>query len=419
MGYTFSEKILAAKSGQSSVKPGDIVDVAPDVLMSHDTTPDILAALDEVGRTLVFDPSKLVIVLDHCAPAPTEQIALRHRQVRAYVAEKNLPNFYDVNSGVCHQVLAEHGHALPGTLILGTDSHTDTYGALGAFATGIGKSEAAGIWATGRTWLRVPSTYKIEVTGTFPKGVYPKDLILHVIGDLGADGALYRAVEYGGPTIRAMSIGARMTLCNMAIEMGAKTGYVEPDAIATEWLASRTSQPFQVVRSDPDATFERVLAYDVSELVPQVACPHAVDNVHAIGQVAGLKIDQALLGTCTNGRVEDLQTAAEILKGKKIARGVRMLVFPASRQVYVDALRLGIVTALAEAGAVIMNPGCGPCLGAHEGVLAPGEVCLSTANRNFKGRMACSEAEVYLASPATVAASALEGAITDPRGYLQ
>jgi len=419
MGETFAQKIIALKAGKVSVKPTEIVDVSPDVVMSHDNTGDIASIFESIGVKRVLQPSKIVIPLDHCAPAATESYALNHKQIREFVSKQQIQHFYDINTGICHQVLPEKGHVLPGTLILGSDSHTTTYGAFGAFATGVGRSEIAAIWATGKLWLMVPRTFKINVNGKFSEGVYAKDLILHIIGDLGADGALYRAVEFCGQAIRDMSIEGRMTLCNMSVEMGAKIGYVEVDEKTIQWLAPRTNEKYDVIKSDPDADFERIIDYDVADLEPKIACPHAVDNVRLVREVAGLNIDQAFIGTCTNGKLEDLSIAASILKGKRIARKVRLLILPASREIYINAVRLGIIEELANAGAVILNPGCGPCIGVHQGALAPGEICLSTANRNFKGRMGCNEAEIYLASPATVAASALEGKIADPRRYLQ
>lgn len=419
MGKTFAQKIIALKAGKVGVKPTEIVDVSPDVVMSHDNTGDIASIFESIGVKRVLQPSKIVIPLDHCVPAATESYALNHKQIREFVSKQQIQHFYDINTGICHQVLPEKGHVLPGTLILGSDSHTTTYGAFGAFATGVGRSEIAAIWATGKLWLMVPRTFKINVNGKFSEGVYAKDLILHIIGDLGADGALYRAVEFCGQAIRDMSIEGRMTLCNMSVEMGAKIGYVEVDEKTIQWLAPRTNEKYDVIKSDPDADFERIIDYDVADLEPKIACPHAVDNVRLVREVAGLNIDQAFIGTCTNGKLEDLSIAASILKGKRIARKVRLLILPASREIYINAVRLGIIEELANAGAVILNPGCGPCIGVHQGALAPGEICLSTANRNFKGRMGCNEAEIYLASPATVAASALEGKIADPRRYLQ
>ncbi len=418
MGKTFAQKVLAAKAGKENVSVGEIVDVSPDVTLSHDNTAAISKIFEGIGVEKIWDPSKPVIVLDHCVPAATDKYASNHKTIREFVAKQGIENFHDINAGVCHQVLAERGHALPGRLILGSDSHTTSYGALGAFAAGIGRSEMAVIFATGSLWLRVPETLRLGLGGVLPEGVGPKDVILHVIGQLGADGALYRAVEYAGSVVDEMSVGGRMTLCNMAAEMGAKIGYVAPDEKTFGWLEGREQADYETVASDDDAEFEQVLRFDVSDLQPQVAKPHTVDNVCRVGDVSGTRIHQALVGTCTNGRLEDLQAVSRILAGRKVHRAVRLLIFPASMEVYHDALEGGVLSDLLCAGAVIMNPGCGPCLGAHEGALAPGEVCLSTANRNFRGRMGCREADVYLASPETVAASAVTGEITDPREFL-
>ncbi len=415
MGQTFTQKILARGAGKKTVAVSEIVDVTPDVVLSHDNTSAIAATFKKIGVEKVDKPSRHVIVLDHCVPAASEKYAQNHKDVREFVAAQGIKNFYDVNHGVCHQVLPEHGHALPGQLIVGSDSHTTTYGALGAFAAGIGRSETAVIMATGRIWLRVPETMRVVVSGKFPRAVYAKDFILKLIGDLGADGGLYQAVEFTGPAISSMDVDDRMTLCNMTAEMGAKNGYIEADEQTAAWLKRHGVTSFERVGSDPDAEIARTLQYDVSALEPQVAAPHTVDNVHPVSQHAGTKLNQALLGTCTNGRLRDLQQAADIVRGKKVHPSVRMLVFPASVDVYRAAMADGTLMTLSEAGAILMNPGCGPCLGAHEGILAPGEVCISTANRNFRGRMGSRDASVFLGSPATVAASALAGEITDPR----
>jgi len=419
MGKTFTEKILALKSGKKSTVAGEIVTVSPDIVLSHDNTAAISKKFKQIGVKTVKYPGKIVVPLDHCVPAASEKYASNHKIIREFIKEQAIENFYDINTGVCHQILPEKGHVLPGTLILGADSHTTTYGAFGAFSAGIGRSEVASIWATDKIWLKVPETIKINIKGKIPLGVYPKDIILYIIGNLGADGVLYKAVEFSGNVVKEMSISGRMTLCNMAVEMGAKNGYVEPDEKTVQWLSSRTGEKYEIIKSDSDANFEKVINFEVDELQPQIACPHTVDNVKSVSEVKGIKIDQALIGTCTNGRIEDLKIASEVLKGRKISKNTRLLVFPASMEVYAEAMELGIFQELVKSGAVIMNPGCGPCLGAHEGVLAPGEICLSTANRNFKGRMGCKDAEVYLASPATVAASALCGEITDIRGYLK
>lgn len=417
MGQSLTQKILARGAGKSSVAVSEIVDVTPDVVLSHDNTAAISAKFKSIGVDKVDDPRRHVIVLDHCVPAAGEKYAENHKVIRSFVAEQGIESFYDVQRGICHQVLPEEGHVRPGALIVGSDSHTTTYGALGAFAAGIGRSETAAIMAIGKIWLRVPDTMQVRVTGRFPVNVNAKDFILKLIGDLGADGGLYQAVEFVGAAIDDMDIGDRLTICNMTAEMGAKNGYIQPDDKAREWLAKRGVTEFEPVFSDPDTRYARVLEYDVSALAPQVACPHTVDNVKPIEEVAGTRIHQALLGTCTNGRLIDLHRAARILEGKRIAPHVRMLVFPASVEVYRDAMRDGTLMKLSESGAVIMNPGCGPCLGASAGILAPGEVCISTANRNFRGRMGSREAEIYLASPETVAMSAIAGSIADPREH--
>lgn len=414
MGKTFAEKVLGAKAGKEVI-PGEIVTVSPDKVMSHDNTAAIIKTFKSIGTEKVASPHKVVIILDHCVPAASEKYAQNHKEIRKFVQEQNIENFYDIHWGICHQVFSERGHALPGQLILGSDSHTTTYGALGAFAAAVGRSEMAALYAIDELWLRVPESYQIVLQGRFPPGVYAKDLILYIIGDIGADGALYKSVEFCGEAIPELSISERMTLTNMAAEMGAKNAFVAPDLKTRQWLASRTQKAYTEVFPDEDATYEKVLRYNLDELQPQVACPHTVDNVKPISEVKGLKFQQAILGTCTNGRTDDLAIAASILKGKKIHKDVRLIVFPASREVYMEALKKGILETLAEAGAVIMNPGCGPCMGAHQGVLAPDEVCISTANRNFKGRMGCNQAEIYLASPATVAASSVKGIISDPR----
>jgi len=418
MGQTFVEKILARKAGLNTVEPGQIVTVQPDKVLTHDNTAAIAKIFREIGMERVARPEISVIVLDHVVPAATEGHARNHQQIRSFVKEQGIANFYDVGEGICHQVLPEKGHALPGYLIVGSDSHTPTHGAFGAFAAGIGRTEAAAVMATGEIWLMVPRTFRINIKGRLPKGVYAKDIILHIIGNLGAAGADYRAVEFVGPVIEEMSVASRMVLCNMVVEMGAKSGMVEPDHKTRAWLEGRSDVDFQEVVADADASYERVIEYDVNDLQPQVARPHTVDNVVPATEVAGTKIDQAFIGTCTNGRLEDFLVAAQLLRGRKVASTTRLLILPASREVLLSAISAGVIADLVTAGAVILNPGCGPCLGAHQGVMAPGEVTISTANRNFKGRMGCKQAEIYLASPATVAASALAGEIVDPREFV-
>jgi len=417
LGKTFAEKIISLKTGQE-VKAGDIATVSPDYILSHDNSAAIMKEFKKLGVEKVSWPHKIVIILDHVVPASSEKHALNHKMIRQFVAEQKIENFFDISRGICHQVFFEEGFALPGKLILGADSHTTSAGALGAFAAGIGRSEVAALWATDEIWLKVPTTIKIEIEGKLPPGVYAKDVILHIIGQEGAERANYRSVEFHGQAVREMTLASRLVLSNMAAEMGAKNAFFEPDEKTTKWLAARAKDNFQPVKPDSDADYEAVLKYDISCLEPQVACPHRVDNVYPVAKVEGLKFDQAVIGTCTNGRSEDLKVAAEILRGKSINPGVRVLIIPASRQIYLQALQAGWLEDLSKAGCLILNPGCGPCLGAHEGVLAPGEVALSTANRNFRGRMGSRQAEIYLASPATVAASSLEGKIVDPRKFL-
>jgi 3-isopropylmalate/(R)-2-methylmalate dehydratase large subunit len=415
MGKTFAEKILALKAGLEETVPGQIVTVQPDRLLTHDNTSAIAKTFRKIGVVGVANPDMNVVILDHVVPAANETYAQSHKETREFVREQGISAFYDVGHGICHQVLPEDGHALPGMLIVGSDSHTPSHGALGAFAAGIGRTEAAAIMATGEIWLRVPESMRIILEGALPDRVSAKDLVLHIIGAIRADGADYRSVEFAGPVVDAMSMSGRLVLCNMAAEMGAKNAYVAPDDTTLAWLAGRTDASFHQVLPDPDASYAQVLTFDVSDLAPQIAKPHRVDNVVPVTDVTGTRIDQALVGTCTNGRLEDLQAAAGILRGKQIAPGVRLLVLPASRQVLLEGIEAGVVSDLVTAGATLLNPGCGPCLGAHEGCMAPGERTISTANRNFRGRMGSREAEIYLASPATVAASALTGTIADPR----
>ncbi|HSQ79236.1 MAG TPA: 3-isopropylmalate dehydratase large subunit, partial [Candidatus Bathyarchaeia archaeon] len=371
----------------------------------------------KLGVKKVKAPEKIVIVLDHIVPAADEKYAQNHKSIREFVAEQGIPNFFDINAGICHQVLPEQGFARPGLVIVGSDSHTPSYGALGAFAAGIGRTETACTWATDEIWLRVPETMRIDLSGRFRPGVFAKDLSLKLIGDHGAEMANYKAVEFAGPAAGDLSVGARLTLANMSAEMGAKNGYFAPDAKALKWLEGRARGPFEIAVSDPDAVYETVLACDLDALEPQVAAPHTVDNVKPVTAVAGTPVNQILIGTCTNGRLEDLETAAAILKGRKVHPSVRVLVIPASWEVYREALKSGALAALVDAGCVILNSGCGPCLGGHEGLMAAGEVCLSTSNRNFRGRMGHRDSEIYLASPATAAATAVTGKITDPREF--
>jgi homoaconitate hydratase family protein len=416
VGKTLTEKILGLRAGKA-VQAGEVVTVSPDYVLSHDNSAAIIQEFRKIGVKKVQAPEKIVIVLDHIVPASDEKYAQNHKSIREFVAEQGIPNFFDINSGICHQVLPEQGFALPGKVIVGSDSHTPSYGALGAFATGIGRTETACTWATDEIWLRVPETMRIDFAGRLQPAVSAKDLSLKIIGDHGAEMANYKAVEFAGPAAMDLSVGARLTLANMSAEMGAKNGYFAPDEIALAWLKGRAREPFQVIVSDPDAYYDSVLSYNLSALEPQLACPHTVDNVKPVSEVEGKPIHQVLIGTCTNGRLEDLDEAARIMKDRKIHPRVRVLVIPASWEVYREALKSGTLAILADAGCVILNSGCGPCLGAHEGIMAAGEVCVSTSNRNFQGRMGHRDSEIYLASPATAAASAVEGKIADPRRY--
>ncbi|MCH7495057.1 MAG: 3-isopropylmalate dehydratase large subunit [Candidatus Marinimicrobia bacterium] len=414
MGQTFAEKILSKYSGRTVV-PGEIVDIKPDIAMSHDNTAAISGIFEQLGVDTLDDPDRHVVVLDHCTPPANEIFAMNHKITRAFVKKHGIKHFFDIEAGICHQVIIEGGLCLPGTIMVGADSHSTTYGAFGAFGTGIGRSETAVIMATGKIWFRVPETIKIIIEGEFPEGTGSKDLILKIAGEIKADGALYKAVEFAGPTIENMSVSSRIVLPNMAVELGAKIGYMIPNEATLDYLEGRAQKEFEVVESDADATFDKIVEFDISELEPQIACPHTVDNVNPITEVVGTKIDEVFFGSCTNARLEDFEIVAEVLDGKKVHRDVRMLVFPASRDIFLEAMRLGYVQTIAEAGAIIMNSGCGPCMGNHEGVPASGEVVLATNNRNFRGRLGNRESEVYLSSPLVAAYSALNGVISDPR----
>ena len=414
-----TEKILTKASRKNKVHPGEIVDANVDMVMIHDLTgPLAVEAFKKIGIKNVWDNKKVIVILDHQVPAESVKAAELHKIMRNFAKGQQL-RLYDVGKGgICHQVMPEKGHVLPGTVIVGADSHTCTYGAFGAFATGIGSTEAAAVFATGKIWLKVPEAIKVNVEGNFHKYVTPKDLVLSIIGKLGAGGAIYKSAEFTGPAIRAMSMAGRMTLCNMTVEMGAKNGIVEPDEITRKFLEGRTTEalvPFESLKSDADASYEKVIDIDVTDLEPQIAYPSSVDNVKPASKIGNVQVEQAFIGSCTNGRIEDLRLAAQILKGKVVKDGVRTLVIPASQEVYMQALREGLIENFTDAGALVCGSTCGPCLGGHIGLLASGETCVSTSNRNFIGRMGSTEASVYLASPATVAASAITGRITDPR----
>ncbi|UCG30828.1 MAG: 3-isopropylmalate dehydratase large subunit [candidate division WOR-3 bacterium] len=411
---TLAEKILARAAGRKSVKPREIVTAKIDVAMSHENADVVLRAFKEIGVQKVWDPDRIVILFDHRVPAESEKTAATHQRIRQFVSEQNIKYFYDLKEGICHQILPENGHSRPGDVMVGTDSHTTTHGAFGAFATGIGATEMAGVWATGELWFMVPESMRIVVTGEFREYISAKDLILHIIGKIGATGADYRAVEFSGDTISSMSVASRMVLTNLSMEMGAKVAFIVPDKKTVDYVKERTDRKFNPLVPDADAEYVHEMKVDVSSLASTVSCPHTVDNVKPVIEVAGTRIDQALIGSCTNGRLEDLAVAAGILDGKKVASSVRLLVVPASRNVYLEAMKRGYLETFVKAGGLVLNPGCGPCLGAHQGLMAPGEVCISTTNRNFRGRMGSSESFVYLASPATVAFSAVSGVITVP-----
>ncbi|MGD6806717.1 MAG: 3-isopropylmalate dehydratase large subunit [Candidatus Bathyarchaeia archaeon] len=412
-----TEKILAKASGQKVVHAGEIVDANVDMVMVHDLTgPLAVEAFKKIGTPKVWDNKKVVVILDHQVPAESVKAAELHKTMRTFAKDQNL-TFYEVGrGGICHQVMPENGHVVPGNVIVGADSHTCTYGAFGAFATGIGSTEAAAVMATGKIWFKVPPTIKVNVKGKFKKYITPKDLILNIIGTLSVDGAIYRAAEFTGPTIKAMSIAGRMTVCNMAVEMGAKNGIIAPDDATAEFLAGRVKKmpDLAKLQSDKDAEYERTVEFDVTEMEPQIACPSQVDNVKPVSEIGNVPIDQAFIGSCTNGRLEDLQIAAKVMKGKKVKEGVRALVIPASQEIWKQADEMGLLKIFADAGAIVCGSACGPCLGGHIGLLAAGETCVSSSNRNFIGRMGSTQANVYLASPATVAASALTGKITSP-----
>jgi 3-isopropylmalate/(R)-2-methylmalate dehydratase large subunit len=422
MGMTLAEKILARASGRKRVAPDQIVVARVDLAMSHENADLVRKSFLEIGLARVWDPSKIVIIFDHRIPAESEKTATTHKAVREFVAAQGIENFYDVGrGGICHQVLPENGHVRPGMVLVGTDSHTTTHGAFGAFATGIGATEMAGVWAEGELWFKVPSTLRIEVQGEFHQWISAKDLILHIIGRLGADGADYRAVEFDGPAIRRMTVASRMVLANLSMEMGAKVAFTPVDEILLDYLRPRVPEKVEMIAADADARYERVIPVDAGEDIrePQIACPHAVDHVQPLSALGEVPVDQAVLGSCTNGRLEDLEVAAHIVAGRAVNPRTRLLVIPASQQIYREAMRLGYLETLVAAGAIVNPPGCGPCVGVHQGILAAGETCVSSTNRNFLGRMGSQNSLVYLASPAVVAASAIAGKLAHPESIVK
>ncbi|MDD5196524.1 MAG: 3-isopropylmalate dehydratase large subunit [Candidatus Omnitrophica bacterium] len=417
MGKTIAEKILSSHAGKE-LKAGDFAVCKVDFTFGQDgTSAIIIDRIKELGvKQLKTD---FCMVIDHSAPSPSEGVSRVHKKMHNFAKEFS-QRIFDIGCGVCHQVIPESGKALPGNLILGADSHTCTYGALGVFSTGVGSTDLAIALATGKNWFKVPETFKIIVKGKTPKGIFAKDIILDIIGKVGADGATYKAIEFCGPVIDKMDMDGRLTMCNMAVEMGAKCGFMPQDKTTFAWLKSHGVKRAAIkpVSADKDAAYEKILEIDIAKLKSQVSLPHSVDKVKPAAELKGLKINEAFLGTCTNGRLQDLKIAAKILKGRKAAPGVKLIIAPSSRSILLEAIKLKLINIFVEAGGIILAPGCGPCVGTHNGIPADGEVVISTANRNFKGRMGNPSAFIYLASPATVAASAIKGYITDPKSFL-
>jgi homoaconitate hydratase family protein len=416
MGSTMAEKILARAAGRSSVRAGEYVTATVDRVMAHEAFGLCARSLLELGVEKLAAPERVCVILDHYFPAPTEAMARGHKLVRALASRYGIANFLG-HAGICHQVLTEGGYVLPGQLVLGTDSHSTTYGALGAAGTGIGLTEMTYVLATGELWFQVPQTLRFSLSGTPGPGLMSKDFVLHLAGRFSTEVAQYRAIEYAGPLASRLSIASRMTMSNMGVELGAKFAFFEADARTVSYLRGRSAEPVEPFAADPDATYEAVHPVDLSDLEPQVARPHNPGNAAGVSRLGDVKVDQAFLGSCTNARLEDFAVAAAILKGRRVHPDTRMLVTPASQRVAVEATRAGYTETLLEAGAHVTASGCGACPGGHQGVLGPGEVCISSTNRNFQGRMGSAEAEVYLGSPATVAAAAVAGRIVDPREF--
>lgn len=417
MGQTIAEKILSQHAGKN-VTPGELIISNIDVVMVQDGTgPLAVNEFKKLNKTKLFNPERTILFIDHAAPSPRKELSNSHNVLRNFAKEYGA-KLSEVGEGVCHQRLIE-AYVNPGEVLLGADSHTCTSGALGAFATGVGSTDIAVVMALGKTWLKVPSTYKIIVEGEFPKGVYAKDLILHLIGLIGADGATYKALEFTGSGVKNMTMADRFTISNMAVEAGAKAGLFETDEKTLEYLKQHgRADKFKEIKADKDAKYERIITINLNDLKPTVSCPHTVDNTKTIEDMDKIEVNQVYIGTCTNGRIEDLRIAAEILKGKKVKEGVRLLVAPASRKVFLEALQEGLISTFVESGAAVVTSGCGACVGVHAGILGDGEVCLATQNRNFKGRMGNTEGFIYLASPATAAYSAIKGYIADVREVL-
>ncbi len=416
------EKILAKNSGRAQVRPGEIVTAKVDFAEINDLYLQTVYSFYEMGGEKVWDSTRAAFVFDHYAPAPDMESAANQAKMREFARKNGFKYHFDTNCGVCHQVMPEAGVIYPGMIVVATDSHTTTHGAFGAMGTGCGATDMATILMTGELWFRVPEIIEVRLEGEAPLGVYPKDVILSVLGRIKADGAVYKAIDFTGSYAEGLNVAGRMVICNMAVEMGAKTAYMQPNQDGLDYVARRAVRPYEIQETDPGFVYEETYVFDVSSLEPQLACPHSVDNVRPLSQVIKekeVKLSQGYIGSCTGGREEDIAAAAGILRGKHIPEYTRLVVVPASAQVMMDCMEKGYIQELMRAGATITSPGCGACLGAHEGVLAPGEVCISSTNRNFPGRMGSTKAEIYLASPATVAASILNGRVTDPRPYLQ
>lgn len=417
---TMAEKVLARASGRESVRPGEFVVAKVDILMAHDGSfDDAYAFMLQSGHTKVWDPEKIVVGIEHRVPAPNIAYAERQKKCREYVKQSGIKYFYDAGAGICNQLLSEMGHALPGRLIVGGDSHTGTSGAMGAAACGIGVSEVAYVMVKGSLWFQVPETIRFVLKGDLARGVSSKDILLNIAGKFGAEVAQYKAIEFSGSGANALSIGQRLTMSNMGVELGAKFTIFEADDKTIAYLRGRTDQSISPFGPDPKAEYLVVHEMDVSSLEPQIACPHNIDNVQSVSQIGDVPVQQALIGACTNARTEDIEKAAVILKGRKVHPGTRLLVVPASHETYLNIVKSGALQTLVEAGAMIGPPGCGPCSGHHMGILASGETGISSTNRNFKGRMGSPESFLYIASAETVAASAVEGKIADPRKYVR
>ncbi len=416
MPMTITEKILAAHAGKERVSPGEMINVRVDLVLGNDVTaPVAINEFEKIGVSDVFDRERVAIVPDHFVPSRDIKSAEQARQIKEFSRKHELANYFEVGrAGIEHCLLPEQGLVGPGDLIIGADSHTCTYGALGAFSTGMGSTDLAAAMALGETWLKVPESIKFVYEGELKPWVGGKDLILYTIGDIGVDGALYRSMEFTGPTIESLSIDGRFTMCNMAIEAGGKNGIIAPDEITRAYVEGRCQRPYRFYRSDPEAKYEKVYHYDVSKIEPQVAFPHLPENSRPVSEAGNVEIDQVIIGSCTNGRMEDLRLAATVLKGKKVHKNVRLIIFPGTQEIYIQALREGLIEIFIEAGGAVSTPTCGPCLGGHMGILAKGERAIATTNRNFIGRMGHPESEVYLSNPAVAAASAVLGRIAGP-----